>query len=332
MENETLYNEISKPEGESAGIDMAGSNGHFRIEGQFRRSADVVLFQGDCRELLASLPDKSVKLVVTSPPYNIGKTYERTLPLEPYLRQQAEVIGECIRVLSDEGSLCWQVGNFVGRDEIVPLDVALYPIFKKHDLLMRNRIVWHFEHGLHCSKRFSGRYETINWFTKTNNYTFNLDAVRVPQKYPNKKYYKGPKAGALSCNPLGKNPGDLWVIPNVKHNHVEKTTHPCQFPVELVERLVLSLTNKGDRVLDPFMGVGSAVVAAMLHGRKAVGAEIVPGYVQIARKRVMLAHQGMLRIRPRNRPIYDPLRGAKSQSNILPLFHQEDIPRPLTPA
>ena len=109
---------------------------------------------------------------------------------------------------------------------------------------MRNRIVWHFEHGLHCSRRLSGRYETIMWFTKGDDYVFELDPIRVPQKYPGKKYFKGPKAGQYSCNPLGKNPGDVWTIPNVKSNHVEKTGHPCQFPVELIERLVLALTRK----------------------------------------------------------------------------------------
>jgi adenine-specific DNA-methyltransferase len=133
-----------------------------------------------------------------------------------------------------------------------------------------------------------------------------LDAVRIPQKYPGKKYFKGPNAGKYSCNPLGKNPGDLWIIPNVKSNHVEKTSHPCQFPVELVERLVLSLTNEGDWVLDPFMGVGSTAIAALMHGRKVVGAELMPEYVAIARERVVLAEQGRLRIRPMERAVYDP--------------------------
>ena len=110
--------------------------------------------------------------------------------------------------------------------------------------------------GLHCKKRLSGRYETILWFTKSDDYTFNLDPIRVPQKYPNKKYFKGKNKGKLSCNPLGKNPSDVWEIPNVKHNHVEKTEHPCQFPVELVDRLVLSLTNEGDVVFDPFLDLG----------------------------------------------------------------------------
>jgi len=98
----------------------------------------------------------------------------------------------------------------------------------------------------------------------------------------------------------------VWVIPNVKHNHVEKTLHPCQFPVELVERLVLALTDRGDLVLDPYMGVGSTAVAAVRHDRRTVGAETDPHYVRIAHTRVRAAARGRLRTRPLGRPIYTP--------------------------
>jgi adenine-specific DNA-methyltransferase len=219
------------------------------------------------------LPDERMKLIVTSPPYNIGKSYEAKTSLESYVASQARVIADCVRLLHPQGSLCWQIGNHVSDGQIFPLDMELYAVFKSHGLQLRNRIVWHFEHGLHCRKRFSGRYETILWFTKGDDYTFNLDPVRVPAKYPNKRYYKGPNKGKLSCNPKGKNPGDLWIIPNVKNNHVEKTNHPCQFPVELIERLVLSLTNPGDSVFDPYMGVGSSVVAAVEHKRIGYGCD-----------------------------------------------------------
>jgi adenine-specific DNA-methyltransferase len=190
--------------------------------------------------------------------------------------------------------------------EIIPLDIVLYPIFASLGLHLRNRIVWHFGHGLHASKRFSGRYEVILWFTKTNDYTFNLDPVRIPQKYPHKKYFKGPKKGELSGNPLGKNPSDIWEIPNVKANHIEKTSHPCQFPVELIERLVLSLSNEGDWVFDPFMGVGTTAIASLMHERKAAGAEIIHEYIDTAKNRIELAMKGELHIRPMQRAVYDP--------------------------
>jgi adenine-specific DNA-methyltransferase len=277
-----------------------------RLADRYAPDAEVVFYTGDCLDLLATLPDGLVQLVVTSPPYNLGKPYESRQDLTAYLEQQERVIAECVRVLRPQGSICWEVGNFVDDGEILPLDIALYPIFAAQGLHLRNRIVWHYGHGLHASRRFSGRYEVILWFTRSDDYIFNLDAVRVPQRYPQKKYFKGPRKGELSGNPLGKNPSDVWEIPNVKANHVEKTIHPCQFPVELVERLVLALTHPGDWVLDPFMGVGSTAIAALMHGRKVVGAELMPEYVAIARERVVLAEQGRLRIRPMERAVYDP--------------------------
>ncbi len=260
----------------------------------------------DNMTFLRDLRDESVQLVVTSPPYNIGKAYERKSTLDEYVRAQADAIAQCVRVLGRRGSLCWQVGNHVQNGEIFPLDMELYHIFKSHGLKLRNRIVWHFEHGLHGTKRLSGRYETILWFTKSDDYVFNLDPIRVPSKYPNKRYFKGPRRGELSGNPLGKNPGDVWLIPNVKFNHVEKTEHPCQFPVELVERLVLALSDRGDVVLDPYMGVGSSIIAAIKHGRAGFGCDVVPGYVETARRRVKALRAGTLRTRPMHKPVYDP--------------------------
>ena len=274
---------------------------------RYSPDAKVTLFHGDCRDLLNDIPASSAHLIVTSPPYNIGKRYEKKRALEEYLFEQDEVIGLCAERLAEGGSVCWEVGNHISApNEILPLDIALYPLFASRGLKLRNRIVWHFEHGLHCSKRLSGRYETILWFTKGNDYRFDLDAIRVPQKYPGKKAFKGPRAGQLTSNPLGKNPGDVWIIPNVKHNHVEKTDHPCQFPVELIERLVLALTNPGDLVVDPYMGVGSTAVAAVRHGRRAAGADVVDAYIQTARERVMLAVAGMLKTRPMGKPVYEP--------------------------
>lgn len=273
---------------------------------KFYRESEAFM---ECRDNLAfmrQMKSESIQLVVTSPPYNIGKSYEKRRPLDAYVNQQAQVISECVRLMSPKGSLCWQVGNHVQDGEIFPLDMVLYSVFRDHGLHLRNRIVWHFEHGLHCSNRLSGRYETILWFTKSDDYVFNLDPIRVPSKYPGKKYFKGPKTGQLSCNPLGKNPGDVWIFPNVKNNHVEKTIHPCQFPVELVERLILSLTNPGDSVLDPYMGVGSSVIAAVQNGRVGYGCDVVQQYVDIAWDRVAELRNGTLRTRPMNKPVYDP--------------------------
>lgn len=230
----------------------------------FDSAHDIVLRCGDTLEFLRTLPQGIAKLIITSPPYNLGKEYESRTGIERYLDFQDQVIEQLVRVLRADGSICWQVGNFVDNFEVFPLDTLYYSHFKKHGLKLRNRIIWRFNHGLHASKRFSGRYETILWFTKSDEYTFNLDSVRIPSKYPGKRHFKGPNRGLPSGNPLGKNPSDvweflakewdeeLWDIPNVKANHPEKTEHPCQYPIELVERCVLALTMERDWVLDPY--------------------------------------------------------------------------------
>ena len=267
---------------------------------------DVYIDCTDNLTFVKELQDESMKLIVTSPPYNLGKDYENRTSLEDYTKRQAQVISECVRLLHPQGSICWQVGNYIQRGEVFPLDIILYHIFKDHGLKLRNRIIWHFGHGLHCSKRLSGRYETILWFTKSDDYTFNLDPIRIPSKYPNKKYFKGINKGKLSCNPNGKNPSDVWEIPNVKSNHCEKTIHPCQFPVELVERLVLSMTDESDNIFDPYMGVGSTIVAAIKNNRIGFGCDTEKNYVDIAWDRIYSYKEGRLKLRPMNRPIYDP--------------------------
>lgn len=297
------------------------------IETGFQSDAEIIIFSGDVSEFVAQIPDNSVALVVTSPPYNLGKEYENRVSMEQYLKTQSQLIAQLHRVLREDGSICWQVGNFVEDGEVYPLDILYYPIFKELGMKLRNRIVWKFGHGLHASRRFSGRYETILWFTKSDRYIFNLDAVRVPAKYPGKRHFKGPNRGKPSGNPLGKNPSDVWEIlvqdweelvwdiPNVKSNHPEKTIHPCQFPIELVERCVLALTNEGDWVFDPYMGVGSSLVAALMHDRRAMGCEREATYVEIARQRILDYFNGTLRYRPIGKPVYQPT-GKEKVSQI----------------
>lgn len=274
---------------------------------RYDSKAQVTLLNGDRLELLRQIPDHAARLIVTSPPYNIGKAYEKRLQFEHYLAQQQETLKESVRILAEDGSLCWQVGNHISTDgEVYPLDFYIYDICKSLGLKLRNRIVWCFEHGLHCRNRLSGRHETVVWFTKADDYVFNLDPIRVPQKYPGKKAFKGPRKGEYTCNPLGKNPGDVWIIPNVKHNHVEKTIHPCQFPIELIERLVLALTNAGDLVVDPYIGVGSAACAAVFHHRRAAGADLSAEYLNVARERIQLALEGRLPRRALGKSVYVP--------------------------
>ena len=244
------------------------------------------IYLGDCRELLAGTASESVDLVVSSPPYNLGKEYEKKGALQVYLDGQRSVLKECARVLKRSGSLFWQIGSFSNSGILIPLDIKLFPTLEDLGLLPRNRIAWVRQHGMHARKKFSCRYETILWFTKSDDYVFNLDPIRVPQKYQNKKSYRGNNKGQLSCNPAGKNPGDIWAFRNVKHNHEEQTIHPCQFPEDLIARIVLSTTNLGAIVLDPYMGSGTVAVVARDLGRRYIGAEKNPKYYDVALRRL----------------------------------------------
>lgn len=242
---------------------------------------------GDCLDLLRGLPDECVDTVVSSPPYNLGKEYEAKRALEIYLDEQTVVLRECVRVLKKSGSLFWQVGAFADRGRLVPLDIRFFPILESLGLIPRNRIVWIRQHGLHGTRKFSCRHETILWFSKSDEYIFNLDAIRVPQKWQNKRHYNGDKKGEYSCNPKGKNPGDIWLFRNVKHNHEEQTIHPCQFPEDLIARIVLGTTNPECIVFDPYMGAGTVAVVSRDHKRHFMGAETDAKYCEVATQRLL---------------------------------------------
>lgn len=281
------------------------------------------LICGDTSQEIKELDVKKFDLIITSPPYNVGKEYETKTSIENYLKFQEVIIKDLIRLLSDKGSICWQVGNYVDKGEVFPLDIYYYQIFKKYGLKLKNRIIWHFGHGLHASKRFSGRYETILWFVKSDDYIFNLDNVRIPSKYPGKRHFKGEKKGQLSGNPNGKNPSDvweiinqdwnneIWEIPNVKSNHPEKTDHPCQYPVELVERCVLALTNENSWILDPYCGTGSTIIASLKNNRNVIGIEKEKDYIFITEDRIKKLNNGTLKLRPIGKPIHIPTKNEK---------------------
>lgn len=280
--------------------------------------------EGDVIELLRAAASERYRLIISSPPYNIGKAYERTgLSLEQYIEWQTEVISLISQVLHEDGSVCWQVGNYVSSGEVLPLDSVFIPIFRRFGFKLRNRIIWRYNFGLNADRRLSGRYETLLWFTKTDKYIFNLDAIRIPQLYPGKRHAasKGvDKAGRPSGNPLGKNPSDfwefsaeteflhnpVWELPNVKAGHPEKTSHPCQFPIELAERCVLAFTNPRDAILDPFVGTGASVLAAIKHSRLGVGFDKESKYLSEASARMEALLRGELRFRPLGKPVRRP--------------------------
>lgn len=288
------------------------------------------LIQADVSAALDLIEDESVQLVLTSPPYNLRKIYERdkAMSLDEYIAWLTPVVNKICSKVAANGSVCWQVGNFVRDGEVFPLDYYFYNMFLSQGFKLRNRIIWRFNFGLHATKRLSGRYETLLWFTKSDDYVFNLDPIRVPQLYPGKRHSakKGEeRAGKPSGNPLGKNPSDFWIfsaddyfsenpiweIPNVKANHPEKTIHPCQFPHELAERCVLAFSNESDVVLDPFIGAGTSAIAAIKAGRQAIGIDRSRDYVKLTRERVKALRAGELALRQSGKGVRRPVAGEK---------------------
>lgn len=252
----------------------------------------------DCLKLLQGMKDESVDFIFTSPPYGIGKEYE-SKDLQATLDFHSKIIKECIRVVKKTGSICWQVGNFVDKGSIYPLDIHAYQQFSPK-MKLRNRIIWNFSHGLHCKNRLSGRYETVLWFTKSDKYYFNLHPLRTPSKYSKKRKNK-----KISSNPYGKNPGDVWMIQNIKHNHPEKIKggHPCQTPTHLVIQLIEALCPPDGIVFDPFGGVGTTLVSAMKTKREVISCEKNKKYYKLGLKRIQAFKKSKLKFHTQPLPI-----------------------------
>jgi adenine-specific DNA-methyltransferase len=246
----------------------------------------VTLYHRDCISGMLDMPPGIVDLTVTSPPYNIGKEYERTMELEEYLDWSERWIEAVHRATSDHGSFWLNLGYVAiqGKARAIPLP---YLLWNRIPFYLIQEIVWHYGAGVAARHAFSPRNEKFLWFAKReNSYTFNLDEVRDPEvKYPNQK-----KNGKLKCNPLGKNPTDVWSLPKVtsgaNRSSVERTDHPAQFPSAVIERIILASSNPGDLILDPFMGSGTTAIVAASLGRRVIGFEISNRYLDIAINRI----------------------------------------------
>jgi adenine-specific DNA-methyltransferase len=272
----------------------------------------ATLHIGSAKAFLERQPADSVDLIVTSPPYFIGKEYDWSRSVSDFIQEFRATLHAIKRCLKPGGNVCWQVGNHVQGGRLTPLDSIIVSELLSHpELVLRNRIIWTFGHGAHASTRFSGRHETVLWYAKGDKAFFDLEASRVPQRYPGKRHYKGPKKGLWSGNPGGKNPGDVWdigdvwAIPNVKANHIEKTEHPCQFPTALVRRLVVALSPRGGLVIDPYLGSGTTALSALLEGRNTAGSDLDRRYIAIAKNRLGRILDGTLEIRD-DVPVQEP--------------------------
>ncbi len=268
-----------------------GQHSSLRLDDRFPtvRLPGVEIAQADCLAVMKALPDRCVDLIVTSPPYNIGKEYEHRRKLDDYLSWCRDWLSELHRIARPSASLWLNLGYcevaHLGR--AVPLP---YLMWNLSPFYLLQEVVWQYGAGVASRRAFSPRNEKFLWFVKNaDSYTFNLDAVRDPNvKYPNQK-----KNGKLKCNPLGKNPGDVWYFPKVTSGanraSPERTAHPAQFPLAVVDRIVKACSNPGDLVFDPFMGSGTTGEAAIINDRLAAGSEARADYVKIAQDRIKRA-------------------------------------------
>ncbi len=279
---------------------------------KYKKGTHNYILNTDTNDALRSFEDDSLDLIVTSPSYYLGKDYEKDESFQDYLNYHKETIDLLYKKLKKNGSIYWNVAQTPINDEIVPLGAIFYQSFKDAGFYMKNWIIWHFEGGVNTKARFSGRYENILWFVKNpQDYTFNLDDVRVPAKWQSDK----------RVNPKGKNPTDVWEfsLGDLKSEEVdffvnavisdkrrdksdetdnflyldrvvnvskEKTTHPCQFPEKLIERIIKVSSNKGDVVADIFLGSGTTAKVASDLNRKFIGIERDRDYCNIAKKRI----------------------------------------------
>jgi len=252
-----------------------------------------ILFCGDTLQLQRTLSRQYFDAVITSPPYNIGKEYESVMPLDEYIVWSTKWINDSSNALNPNGALLLNLGYVSMSDKARAIPLP-YLLWDKVPLFLNQEIVWNYSAGVACKNYLSPRNEKILWYVKDRHkYTFNLDAIRDKNvKYPNSR-----RNGKLRVNTLGKNPSDVWEIAKVttgrnRSSH-ERTPHPCQFPLDLINRLVLGFTNEYDIVFDPFMGSGTTFESCIRNNRFCVGFEILPEYCEIAKTRIITTKKEM---------------------------------------
>jgi len=246
------------------------------------------VYNCDCLEAMKKLPEKLINLTVTSPPYNIGKEYEKILSLKEYLNWCEKWISQVYHITVADGAFWLNLGylSIPGRAKAVPIP---YLLWDKIPFFLIQEVVWNYGAGVAGKKFLSPRNEKFLWYAKDeNNYVFNLDDIRDPNvEYPNQR-----KNGKLRCNTIGKNPSDVWQIAKVTSGKnrasPERSPHPAQFPRDLVDRIIKGFSNEGDLILDPFIGSGTTAEAALIHNRYVIGFEINENYCEYISYRLNL--------------------------------------------
>ena len=310
------YDEISKKTGYSRGkiYSIALKYGARKNETRIREKASErkrrqremleemidTTATADVLDYLDSIPDKSAQLVITSPPYNVSKSYGGNAAADNmhhvmYIGWITMILSEAARVLKEGGVLAFQIGSTRDHlDQIVPIDLLIHETIMKTGLSFQNRVIWQIPHGLTPKRRLAGRHETVLIYSKGSPAHFNVNSARVPQKQPDKRAFKGPSKGKLSGHPLGAHPGDVWQIPNIGANNGEKTGHPAQMPEELCRRIIQLYTMPEDLVLDPFSGSGTTHKICVETDRKFSGCDLY--YNDI--RNIRLAKAGIANICP----------------------------------
>jgi adenine-specific DNA-methyltransferase len=257
-----------------------------KLGAPYFENEDCILYCGDSLKLMEKLDQSLVDLTVTSPPYNIGKEYEDPMPLENYIAWCKDWISQIHRITKDQGAFWLNIGylEIPEKGKAVPIS---YLLWDKTPFYFIQEVIWNYGAGVAGRKFFSPRNEKLLWYVKDQeNYVFNLDDIRDKNvKYPNQK-----KNGKLKCNPLGKNPTDVWQIPKVtsgaNRSSKERMPHPAQFPIALIDRVVKASSNQDEIVLDPFLGSGTSAIVALSNKRKFVGFEINEKYCDLAIERI----------------------------------------------
>lgn len=246
------------------------------------RYPGALIYEGDCLDLMRRVRGTPIHLTITSPPYNIGKEYERPRDVKDYIAWCGAWVKQIHDITSPAGALWLNLGYLAleGRAKAIPIP---YLLWDSVPFYLVQEIVWHYGAGVASSRSFSPRNEKFLWYVKDPaNHLFDLEAVRDP----NVKYPKQKKRGKLKCNPKGKNPSDVWIVPKVtsgtQRSSKERTAHPAQFPLAVIERIIRACSREGDLILDPFLGSGTVIEAALRNNRRVVGFEIEPKYVRIS--------------------------------------------------
>ncbi len=260
------------------------------------------IITGDALEELKKLADNSVDLVIADPPYNLGKNYGNNIDkrtFDEYLDFSRNWLTETKRILKPTGSVYVFMGfRFISY---------LYNIFEQElQMHFNGWITWHYTQGIGRTKGFSPRHDDILLFTKTDNFKFNLDSVRVPQKYFRERN-----------NMRGANPGDVWEFSHVHYCNSNRQNHPTQKPEGVIERMVLASSDENDFVIDPFAGSGTTLRVCQQTNRRCLGIEINPTFVSMIQTRLSSPFNGFDSIDPRMERVPMDLRQESVRNEYL---------------